>query len=509
MCQNYKEVRIKGGRKLFVPCGHCDACLQDKADKRAIRISNHYADDGNMEMAMCTLTYDDKFIPYIKKSDIEVALHARYIDTHQVDSSVDYSDGEFKENEIELPVYRDYDMRWCNISRKDVFNYHPSLIKFSKKGLLACKPQSVCVDSEFKSIDNVVCEVPNHFSLDSLPTLHHYPDRISVAYYPDVQKFFKRVRQNLFRNGYTFPISYYSCSEYGSKFSRAHFHVLFFYPKGYFYEIKCAVTQSWPYDYRLSKRSDFRKAIHPSSYVASYVNCVSNVPSILQKSSFRQKHSYSFRFGTNKRHLTLPKVSESFRRNDFLIYNEKVVDGTLISTPSVLPSYVVSRYAPKCKGYCRLDYDERFDIAKKPEKLFGFYKRLEYNSPIECHRDMVMLRNKQKEWLQAGLSIDDFALFWSRAWSLRASKVLMLAHHEFDTPKRLFQYYYNIKEFYDGSIDHEALQENMFNLPKDYAYEIDPNKFDDVLSAHWRSFQRYHYYKKCKHVNNIAFNDQL
>lgn len=509
MCQNIKEIRIAGDRKLYVPCGHCDACLQDKADRRAMRISNHYADDGNMEMAMATLTYDDRYIPYIKISDIKTALAVRSINNDQMQAFTDFKDEEFTNNIISLPVYRDYDMRWVNVSRRKIFDYCPSLVKRSRTGFLACRDFPCCASSEYLSIDTVDCEIPNHFSVDSLPHLHHYPDRISVAYYPDVQKFFKRLRQNLTRNGFSFPISYYSCSEYGSKFSRAHFHVLLFYPKGYFFEVKCALAQAWSYDYRLSKRSDFRIATHPSSYVASYVNCGSNVPSILQKSSFRQKHSYSFRFGTNKAHLSLSQIKKSFDRNDFFVYNEKVKDGVSISIPSVVPSYVISRYAPKCKGYSRLTDDERFDIAIQPERLFGYYKKIDYLSPKDCHRDMVMLRNKQKEWLDLGFSKVDFAQFYARSWSLRASKVQLLAHSQFDTPKKLFQYYFNINYFYCGTYSHEVLEDNMFNLPNDYAYEVDPNKFDDVKRKHLQSFQRFHYYKKSKHVNAELFNDNL
>ena len=56
------------GRRLLIPCGRCEACLQAKANRMAQRIRNSINTD---EMAISvTLTYDEKFVPYILKSDI-------------------------------------------------------------------------------------------------------------------------------------------------------------------------------------------------------------------------------------------------------------------------------------------------------------------------------------------------------------------------------------------------------------------------------------------------------
>lgn len=507
MCQHIRKIKNKyTGQELYVPCGKCEACLQDKADKRAMRIVNQYPDDGTTEMFFCTLTYDDRFIPYIRKSDIMLALECNNIDSKSMSAFIDYSDEDPYTRTISVPIYRDFDVRWINATEERYNNTHRSLRRCNKGRFYIARTVPCSVNS-YRSIGVFCSDDLKNLSIDSLPCLQSDSDKISVCYYADVQNFIKRLRINLKRNGFTFPISYFAASEYGNKTSRAHFHLVFFVPKGFYTQLKRACHKAWTYDYRLSRRCKFEQATHPASYVASYVNCGHNVPPLVRASKERPKVSYSFRFGTAKKHLSLPEVAKSFSRGDFRVYTEIVKDDTKSLFVSVLPQYVIRRYAPKCKGYCRLTTDSLYDIAAEPKKLYGYYKILGYNSPKDCHRDMVMLYNKQKEWINAGFNRYDFALFYSHAWALRSSVSYSLSHSDFDTPEKLHTYYYNIVDYYTGDILNSALDKTILQLPKNFAYEIDPNKFPDVCKKHIKSFQRYHYYKKCKHQNAIAFND--
>ena len=56
------------GNKIYVKCGHCKACLQEKANKRAQRIKNEYTSD--KIILFVGLTYDRDSCPYIKESDL-------------------------------------------------------------------------------------------------------------------------------------------------------------------------------------------------------------------------------------------------------------------------------------------------------------------------------------------------------------------------------------------------------------------------------------------------------
>lgn len=520
MCQHIHKVRNKyTGKELFVPCGKCEACLQDKADSRAMRIDNHYPDDGQTMMCMLTLTYDNAFVPYIRKSDILLALKLNKMEEKQMSAFIDYPDENPYDNTLTVPIYRDYDIRWNRSSEMRYTKTHKNL-RFERDGVRFVANPYVVSYGSYRSIGELTSTDLTDLDIDKLPSMvvgyrdrkKEIPiydnDKVTVAYYPDLQKFFKRLRINLKRDGYSFPLSFYGCSEYGEQRSRAHFHVLLFFPKGYYEIVKRSCLKSWTYDYRTPKRCDFRSAVHPASYVASYVNCALSIPAFLKASKVKPKHSYSFRFGCGKADLSLSKVKESFDRRDFLVYREFVKDGVLTQTCNVLPSYVISRYAPKCKGYSRLTLNQRYDVASEPQRLSYYAKRLNYYGD-DWIRNYTMLINKRQQWLDAGYSRDDFAKFYAECWTLRASKSMILSHQNFDDVKKIFQYYFNIKDYYDNSVSHGVLDDILITNPPKIAYEVNPNYFDDVFNKHLRSYQRYHYYKKVKHVNAIAFQDDL
>ena len=68
MCDFTKYVYNKYIRKsLAVECGKCPACLQRKANARAMRIRNH--NDGKLCLFI-TCTYDNRFVPYVKVDDL-------------------------------------------------------------------------------------------------------------------------------------------------------------------------------------------------------------------------------------------------------------------------------------------------------------------------------------------------------------------------------------------------------------------------------------------------------
>ena len=53
---------------LWVNCGRCKACLQQKANARAARIRMHAQRTGEIALFF-GLTYDDDSVPYVMKSD--------------------------------------------------------------------------------------------------------------------------------------------------------------------------------------------------------------------------------------------------------------------------------------------------------------------------------------------------------------------------------------------------------------------------------------------------------
>ena len=121
MCRNIKKILTKAGLELYVTCGHCDACLQSKADLRSVRIQNEYPDDGNTIALFGAFTYGDKYIPYILKSDLTSAICCN------PDSYTDF---------IRVPIRRDFIQRWVRCTHDDYLSSPRSLRKsfVTKKG---------------------------------------------------------------------------------------------------------------------------------------------------------------------------------------------------------------------------------------------------------------------------------------------------------------------------------------------------------------------------------------
>ena len=93
MCKHSKVILNRYTMKwVRVDCGKCPTCMQKKAMSRATRIRNNLQ-AGEIALFV-TLTYDNKYVPYIKKSDL----------VNLLDSPISLS--EMKDNLFELPVYK-------------------------------------------------------------------------------------------------------------------------------------------------------------------------------------------------------------------------------------------------------------------------------------------------------------------------------------------------------------------------------------------------------------------
>ena len=89
MCTNRKYITNQyTGKRMIVPCGKCDACKQAKANRVANRIKCAIP-DGFVGL-FAGLTYREKYIPYVKKQDLN-------------------------NNELfSIPIYRDVSLRHFN-----------------------------------------------------------------------------------------------------------------------------------------------------------------------------------------------------------------------------------------------------------------------------------------------------------------------------------------------------------------------------------------------------------
>ena len=191
MCINQKLIYTKySKRPMYVKCGHCKACLQEKAAKRVKRIHDTNSDD--MVCTMVALTYSRGTAPFVYRSDA-YAFSQGLLD--------------------KLPVYRSCSIR--KVRKPANFNDYNQVYKR--------------VDKEIK-LDDIDFVIDT--SLVNTKDLKHEFGKIGVCYYKDYQQFAARLRLNLKRHyNYEGKILIYACSELGVKSLRPHFHLLIFCEK--------------------------------------------------------------------------------------------------------------------------------------------------------------------------------------------------------------------------------------------------------------------------------------
>lgn len=506
MCTNKRKIRNKyTGNELYVKCGHCPACLQEKASYRVSRIKSN--DSMDTDVLLVSLTYRRHDVPYIRRSE-----------------AFDFSRG----LSSSLNVYRDNDYRKVRQNASYDINY--KLISGTKV---------------ISSVDYIK-QMDFHHCKD----LVHKPGCIGVTYYPDLQHFLARLRLNLKRNfSYDKSFKVYSCSEYGSKSHRPHFHLLFWIPKGFSEVFRSAIVSSWPYG-DISKWRDkaVQVAFSASSYVASYVNCGSDFPPFLQQ-YFPPKHSYSKDFGFGNRLFQLPFILEKFKRGTLSYNLQKVENGlpTIVNVP--FPKYVVHRYFPQIKGYNRIPPSSLCSVLERIAKPFVFNEELrplgssfyEYGSSLdfsslcsvykpdsvddynfvnqmafpvyysdeEFYRYGVRLSNAYRRFLSClppgdYYTLHDYFKLHKSIWSCYSSTVLRLHLENEDVP---------LSEKYDNIGDYVAMYDyNKTPLPvgfkREDIKETDPNKFFHNMVITDRFAQSFHDNIKHRRVSNTVFSLQ-
>ena len=438
MCTHCRYIFNPYSRKnVLVRCGHCDACKQEAAAKRAIRIRNNVT-DGTVALFV-TLTYSNNYVPYVLRSDLE-------------------------SNDFEINVYRNADVRYVYDRHSDLtrlkydFGTHP--IARTYVSLLV---RSTCV------------EVPNKYSTSALPSLnglgHNY---IGVPYYPDIQQFYKRLRSYLERDyHYEKSFSYFTCSELGGHSYRPHFHALIFIPRAYESTFRAAIVKAWPYADRRRTAKFIEIARDAASYVSSYVNSGADLPALFEEDMFKQKHSASKNFGVVLDCFSLRKVLEKIDSGDLVYYCRKKFDGITDVHRLPIPKYVLYRYFPICKGFSWLSSSQLRSILLDPQKVgdvltdFDYVATLnrdvydysylsrsfdcglflrhlvainrqcklinpEYHyTPVETYKIYVRLENcYQRFHSETGLSRFDYAYYYERVWSLYSSMLLKMMHED-------------------------------------------------------------------------------
>lgn len=432
MCKHVRVIQSRYlSHPLYVNCGRCAACLQEKADRRAARIRR----TGQKEDIQCffiTLTYKNEFIPYIYKSDI-------YVDdiTYHFDHR--------------LPIYRDMVIRRVPaFTRSRDGKVHRSWILNKKVNR--------------KEIDHVwLKESISDDCSKMLPLKNQYNlDRVGICYFPDVQKFIKRLKQKLDRR-YRYDTSkdyfeYYQCAEYGPTTFRPHFHLLIWTNKKLsIASFKDAVVASWPYASPSRTRRYIQHNYSAEEYVSTYINSGADIPKSFQKKPFIPKHTYSRGLGLDVFPQMVSDLSEQIYRGDVTYRLRRIRKGVLCTDTVVYPKYYINRLFPKFKGYSRLNTDEIQSIIERPEIVSYYSKTCNYDLD-DVHTIKTRLINAyEKQHKLCGITRSEYADLFVRAWRAFSSNILKMSLTEPQKLKDWLEFYDNVYQFYGGSVDAPTL----------------------------------------------------
>lgn len=406
MCTNLRYITNRYTHKrVLVSCGKCQSCLQEKADARAFRIRSSQG-DGTVALFV-TLTYSNDNVPVIRKSEVKVK---KYIN-----------------------IYRGVG---CN-----------------------------------KVLDTIyLSTLPPTLDWHKLPSVRGCGDKdlTTVCYFPDIQRFFKRLRQNLKRNYHeTRKFKYYACTEYGSTYKRAHCHLCITIPQDAIQTFRSAIVKSWTLcDMRCNPRY-IQIARDVASYVASYVNSDSSIPPLFSKiRGFRQKHSYSEKYGISVNQFRLFSLLEKVNSGtlDYTFVN----GGTTPFVTSVpIPKYVISRYFPIFKGYSRISPNEVRYVLQRPYCLAcPLYRAIKGNEVIptyrldDLHKIFVSLKNHAEIYINAfkRIGVDknyfDYCIDFERVWRCYKSTQMKYFYKSQvdDKVNDVCSFYDNIEDIESGAV---------------------------------------------------------
>ena len=295
----------------MVKCGKCVLCQSDKGDRMSALCSTV---EHQYRFAMFfTLTYDPKYLPMCR---------------------------------CELEQITDDECMYKFVSTCERLNEQNKVLSFG------------------------VCDISD---IDMLEKRFHLgTDTFAYCSTREMQLFIKRFRKHLNKkikqSNETFcDFKYFMCSEYGCQKLRPHYHGLFFFNSTFLYEVFSEILhKSWQFgfvDFSLSRGG-------VSSYVASYINSISDVPELLTQGRFRCKHIHSTRFVEAVYNIEREKIYEAD-------YRRIIQTGIDIGGNRFLPlsNNVSSIFFPKCFEFAQSDFSELYKSYTIARDARIYYER--------------------------------------------------------------------------------------------------------------------------------------
>lgn len=444
---------------MFVPCRHCESCLNQEASFLSNRVRDEI--EQHKYSVFFTLTYDNEHLPM-----------------YEVIQDV---------NEV---------VQFCPVGR---------LVS-----------SSLSLSSPLNPFDSY----ENHYKYDEstfVPTIENYenPYRFGVVCKKDIQNFLKRLRWRISQLPYISKdeskIRYYISSEYGPSTFRPHYHgILFFDSKKLLDKIKALIVSCWGtferqqgavnrFKFRPFARplltSSYIKLCDPNTayYVASYVAGNANLPKVLQFRETKPFHVQSKNPVIGSFKVCKQDILETINRGTYTI-DKRVYDAhqgqfNVVTIP--LPESSLSSIFRKCVGYSSLIYDVKLQLYSFYSRHFEEWKNFVTNEIY----DLIVKDNNQA-----------FQRVFAGFTSLDSLRVVYHYLHVYPHLRyRSFLRQYHHDEFVKLDMDCDQNWYSSKNAFKQ-TQALDFRKYyqrEDVISCYLDMFDRYIYLRKMYILKNF------
>lgn len=216
----------------------------------------------------------------------------------------------------------------------------------------------------------------------------YYKYYLPYARKRDLQLFIKRLRQQIYRcKEIPEPekvLRYYAVSEFGPTTFRPHFHGILFFESEYFFNHAYDfILKAWStLDKHSNERTPFGRVDVQSvegqaaSYVASYLNCITDLPKILQTKDFKPFSTFSVRPPIGSHSLSRASLQAIFNGETTGFTIEKPDTYEVCSIP--LWRTFEATWFPKCIGYYSLSTRGRFALYGLSSLFENFSQLVEF-----------------------------------------------------------------------------------------------------------------------------------
>lgn len=325
-CSNRQVIYNKATKEyISVNCGKCAHCANAKSNKYAFLCNNESSK--HQFCFFVTLTYADTAIPTAEVS----------ITQNEDTSTITYRDITFRqlvtEEQVEIIDKKTNTPKLlieATLRESKLSTYNTELAQF------ILKPKQYALFNEF------ISQVNSSKNTDDKKHIHFCSKE-------DLRNFLKRLRYYISKD-FDEQIRYYAVAEYGPVHFRPHYHILLYFDEPQLAtSLEALVNKAWQFGITDVQQASNNGNV--ASYVSSYANSITDLPSFLNFDALKVFNCHSVFFGSLAHKVIRDYMYEDVKRATDVC---SVPYGS-VSIPYIPYKSVINQLFPRCYNFDNQD----------------------------------------------------------------------------------------------------------------------------------------------------------